>query len=141
MDVLAELRKACDKYGLKMGVYLSPWDRNHAEYGRQAYVDYYHKQLTDLVTNYGPLFEVWLDGANGGDGYYGGARETRKIDRRNYYNFPKIHSIIEEHQPQAIIFSDGGPGCRWVGNERGEAGTTNWAFLRKHDVYPGYDKS
>ena len=141
VDVLAELRKACNKYGLKMGVYLSPWDRNHAEYGRQAYVDYYHKQLTDLVTNYGPLFEVWLDGANGGDGYYGGARETRKIDRRNYYNFPKIHSIIEEHQPQAIIFSDGGPGCRWVGNERGVAGTTNWAFLRKNDVYPGYDKS
>jgi alpha-L-fucosidase len=141
VDVLAEMRKACDKYGLKMGVYLSPWDRNHAEYGRQAYVDYYHKQLTQLVTEYGPLFEVWLDGANGGDGYYGGAKETRKIDRRNYYNFPKIHSIIQEHQPQAIIFSDGGPGCRWVGNERGEAGTTNWAFLRKNDVYPGYDKN
>ena len=141
VDVLAEMRKACDKYGLKMGVYLSPWDRNHAEYGRQAYVDYYHKQLTQLVTEYGPLFEVWLDGANGGDGYYGGAKETRQIDRRNYYDFPKIHSIILEHQPQAIIFSDGGPGCRWVGNERGEAGTTNWAFLRHGDVYPGYDKS
>ena len=141
VDMLAELRKACDKYGLKMGVYLSPWDRNHAEYGRQAYVEYYHQQLTDLVTNYGPLFEVWLDGANGGDGYYGGARETRKIDRRNYYDFPKIHSIIETNQPQAIIFSDGGPGCRWVGNERGEAGTTNWAFLRKNEVYPGYDKN
>lgn len=141
VDVLAELRKACDKYGLKMGIYLSPWDRNHAEYGRQAYVDYYHQQLTDLVTNYGPLFEVWLDGANGGDGYYGGARETRKIDRRNYYDFPKIHAIIEEHQPDAIIFSDGGPGCRWVGNERGEAGIPNWSFLRKNVVYPGYDKS
>ena len=140
-DVLAELRKACDKYGLKMGVYLSPWDRNHAEYGRQAYVEYYHKQLTDLVTNYGPLFEVWLDGANGGDGYYGGARETRKIDRRNYYDFPKIHSIIAEHQPDAIIFSDGGPGCRWVGNERGEAGIPNWSFLRKDKVYPGMPNS
>ena len=138
VDVLAELRKACDKYGLKMGLYLSPWDRNHAEYGRQAYVDYYHKQLTQLVTEYGPLFEVWLDGANGGDGYYGGAKEKRKIDRRNYYNFPKIHSIIQEHQPDAIIFSDGGPGCRWVGNERGEAGIPNWSFLRKNDVYPGY---
>ena len=141
VDVLAELRKACNKYGLKMGIYLSPWDRNHAEYGRQAYVDYYHQQMTQLVTEYGPLFEVWLDGANGGDGYYGGAKETRKIDRRNYYDFPKIHSIIETNQPQAIIFSDGGPGCRWVGNERGEAGTTNWAFLRHGDVYPGYDKS
>ena len=141
VDVLTELRKACDKYGLKMGVYLSPWDRNHAEYGRQAYVDYYHQQLTQLVTEYGPLFEVWLDGANGGDGYYGGAREKRKIDHRNYYNYPKIHSIIQEHQPQAIIFSDGGPGCRWVGNERGEAGATNWSFLRQNVVYPGYDTS
>ena len=141
VDVLAELRKACDKYGLKMGIYLSPWDRNHAEYGRQAYVDYYHQQLTQLVTEYGPLFEEWLDGANGGDGYYGGAREKRKIDHRNYYNYPKIHSIIQEHQPQAIIFSDGGPGCRWVGNERGEAGATNWSFLRQNVVYPGYDKS
>ena len=141
VDVLAELRKACDKYGLKMGIYLSPWDRNHAEYGRQAYVDYYHQQLTDLTTHYGPLFEVWLDGANGGDGYYGGAREKRKIDHRNYYNYPKIHSIILEHQPQAIIFSDGGPGCRWVGNERGEAGTTNWAFLKKDKVYPGMPNS
>ena len=141
VDVLAELQKACKRHGLKMGIYLSPWDRNHAEYGRQAYVEYYHKQLTDLVTNYGPLFEVWLDGANGGDGYYGGAREKRKIDRRNYYDYPKIHSIILEHQPKAIIFSDAGPGCRWVGNERGEAGATNWAFLRKDDVYPGYDKS
>ena len=137
VDVLAEVRKACDKYGLKMGVYLSPWDRNHAEYGRQAYVDYYHKQLEQLTTEYGPLFEVWLDGANGGDGYYGGARETRKIDHRNYYNFPKIHSIIEKNQPQAIIFSDGGPGCRWVGNENGIAGIPNWSFLKKDKVYPG----
>ena len=137
-DVLKELSEACKAEGILFGVYVSPWDRNHAEYGRQAYVDYYHRQLTDLVTNYGPLFEVWLDGANGGDGYYGGAREKRKIDRRNYYNFPRIHSIILEHQPEAIIFSDGGPGCRWVGNERGEAGPTNWAILRKDDVYPGY---
>ena len=141
VDVLAELRRACDKYGLKMGIYLSPWDRNHAEYGRQAYVDYYHKQLEQLTTEYGPLFEVWLDGANGGDGYYGGACETRKIDRRNYYDFPKIHAIIEKNQPQAIIFSDGGPGCRWVGNERGEAGIPNWSFLRKDEVYPGYPKN
>lgn len=137
VDMLAEVRKACDKYGLKMGVYLSPWDRNHARYGEQEYVDYYHRQLTQLVTEYGPLFEVWLDGANGGDGYYGGARETRKIDHRNYYNYPRIHSIINDHQPEAIIFSDGGPGCRWVGNERGVAGATNWALLRSKEVWPG----
>lgn len=137
VDMLAEVRKACDKYGLRMGVYLSPWDRNHAHYGGQEYVDYYHRQLTELVTSYGPLFEVWLDGANGGDGFYGGARETRKIDHRNYYNYPRIHSIIESNQPEAVIFSDGGPGCRWVGNERGVAGATNWALLRSREVWPG----
>lgn len=140
VDVLAEVRKACDKYGLKMGIYLSPWDRNHAGYGTSSYVEYYHRQLEDLVSNYGELFEVWLDGANGGDGYYGGACETRTIDRRNYYDFPRIHSIIGEHQPRAIIFSDGGPGCRWVGNERGFAAATNWSFLRSDEVYPGYPR-
>lgn len=139
-DVLAELRKACNKHGLKMGVYLSPWDRNHADYGRPAYVDYYHRQMEHLTSQYGPLFEVWLDGANGGDGYYGGAREKRSIDRRTYYDYDKIHSIVLKNQPKAIIFSDGGPGCRWVGNESGVAGATNWSFLRIADVYPGYPK-
>ena len=139
-DVVGELAAACKKYGLKFGVYLSPWDRNHAQYGSQEYVEYYYKELRELLTSYGDIFEVWLDGANGGDGYYGGARETRKIDRRTYYNYPKIHEIVKELQPQAIIFSDGGPGCRWVGNERGFANATNWSFLRSKDVYPGYPK-
>lgn len=140
-DLVAELRAACDKYGLKFGLYLSPWDRNTALYGTPDYVDYYHKQIEELTTRYGELFEFWLDGANGGDGYYGGARETRQIDRRTYYNFPEVFAHILRNQPQAIIFSDGGPGCRWVGNERGFASATNWAFLRQEEVYPGYDRS
>lgn len=137
-DLVGELRAACDKYGLKLGLYLSPWDRNAASYGTPAYVDYYHKQIEELTTRYGNIFEFWLDGANGGDGYYGGAREMRQIDRRTYYDFPKIFAHILKNQPQAIIFSDGGPGCRWVGNERGEASATNWAFLHGDKVYPGY---
>lgn len=138
VDIVQELRNACDKYGLKMGLYLSPWDRNFAGYGTPAYIDYYYKQLEQIMTRYGELFEVWFDGANGGDGYYGGAKETRTIDRRTYYNFPKINQMVEKWQPNAVIFSDGGPGCRWVGNESGYASATNWAFLRGKEVYPGY---
>jgi len=139
-DIVGELAAACKKYGLKMGLYLSPWDRHQAFYGTPLYVEYFHAQLEELLTQYGDLFEVWFDGANGGDGWYGGARETRKIDRRTYYDFPRAHRLIEKHQPQAVIFSDGGPGCRWVGNEKGYADATNWAFLRIKEVYPGYDK-
>jgi len=139
-NLVGELAETCKKYGLKFGVYLSPWDRNHADYGNAAYVDYYKSQLTDLLTNYGDIFEVWLDGANGGDGWYGGAKENRQIDRRNYYDFPTIFQLIDTLQPKAITFSDGGPGCRWVGNEKGMAGATNWSFLRGDEVYPGYDK-
>ena len=137
-DIVGELKAACEKYGLKFGLYLSPWDRNVATYGTPEYVEYYHKQIEELTTRYGSLFEFWLDGANGGDGYYGGANETRSIDRRTYYNFPEIFAHILKNQPQAIIFSDGGPGCRWVGNENGVASATNWAFLRGDEVYPGY---
>ena len=139
-DVVGELAKACKKYGLKLALYLSPWDRNHAEYATPAYVDYFHTQLRELMTNYGDVFEVWFDGANGGDGWYGGAKDSRTIDRKNYYNYPKIYEILDELQPQAIIFSDGGPGCRWVGNENGYAGATNWSFLRAGEVFPGYSK-
>ncbi len=137
-DIVGELAEACKKYGLKFGVYLSPWDRHQASYGTTEYVEYYHHQLEELMTQYGPVFEVWFDGANGGDGWYGGAKETRKIDRRTYYDLPRAWSLIDRLQPQAICFSDGGPGCRWVGNERGQAGTTNWSFLRSKEVYPGY---
>lgn len=139
-DILKELSEACKKYGIKFGVYLSPWDRNHAKYGSPEYVDYYHKQLREILSNYGETFEVWFDGANGGDGWYGGAKESRTIDRKNYYNYPRLFEIINEIQPNAIIFTDGGPGARWVGNESGYAGATNWSFLRKGVVHPAYPK-
>jgi alpha-L-fucosidase len=139
-DVLKELSEACKEYGLKMGVYLSPWDRNHAQYGQPEYVDYFHNQIRELLTNYGDIFEVWFDGANGGSGYYGGANETRKIDNKTYYEWDKAVAIVRELQPDAVIFSDCGPDVRWVGNEEGWAKETNWSLLRRDEVYPGYLK-
>ena len=139
-DIVRELSDACKKYGIKFAVYLSPWDRHQANYGSPEYVEYFYKQLNELLTNYGDVFEIWFDGANGGDGWYGGAKDSRTIDRKTYYNYPRAYKMIDELQPQAVIFSDGGPGCRWVGNEHGFAGATNWSFLRAGEVYPGYPK-
>ena len=139
-DIVRELSDACKKYGIKFAVYLSPWDRHQANYGSPEYVEYFYKQLNELLTNYGDVFEIWFDGANGGDGWYGGAKDARTIDRKTYYDYPRAYKMIDELQPQAVIFSDGGPGCRWVGNENGFAGATNWSFLRGGEVYPGYPK-
>ncbi len=132
-DILREYREACDKLGMKMGVYCSPWDRNSALYGKPEYVtDVYRKQLTELYSNYGPLFIVWHDGANGGDGYYGGAREKRTIDRSTYYGWDETWGIARKLQPNAVIFGDVGPDVRWVGNEKGHAGETCWAAYTPH---------
>ncbi|MBP7768144.1 MAG: alpha-L-fucosidase [Prevotella sp.] len=139
-DIVGELAAACQKYGMKLGVYLSPWDRHQAFYGTPFYREYYYAQMEELFTQYGNLFEVWLDGANGGDGWYGGANEKRQIDRRTYYEFDRVKKLVEKYQPQAVIFSDGGPGCRWVGNEKGRAGETNWSLLNANKVYAGYEK-
>ena len=139
-DIVRELSEACKKYGIKFAVYLSPWDRNQAIYGTPEYVDYFYKQLHELLTNYGAVFEIWFDGANGGDGWYGGAKDSRTIDRKTYYQYDRAYEMIDKYQPQAVVFSDGGPGCRWVGNENGFAGATNWSFLRAGEVYPGYPK-
>ena len=98
-DVVGDLARACRENGLKFGVYLSPWDRNHAEYGRPAYLDYYRNQLRELLTTTDPSFEVWFDGANGGDGYYGGARESRKIDGATYYDWANTWALVRSCSP------------------------------------------
>jgi alpha-L-fucosidase len=136
-DVVKEISTACRKHGLKFGTYLSPWDRNHKDYGRPEYLIYYRNQLRELMSNYGPIFEVWFDGANGGDGYYGGARTTRQIDNRTYYDWANTWKIVRELQPGACMFSDGGPDCRWVGNESGFAGETCWATMNRKKLLPG----
>ena len=126
-DVVREISDACRRHGLKFGVYLSPWDRNHKDYGHPEYITYYRNQLKELLTQYGPIFEVWFDGANGGDGYYGGARTTRHIDARKYYDWENTWKLVRELQPDACMFSDIGPDARWVGNESGVAGDPCWA--------------
>jgi alpha-L-fucosidase len=126
-DVVRDLSQAARRAGLAFGVYLSPWDRNNAAYGSPGYIGIYRRQLTELLSNYGPIFEVWHDGANGGDGFYGGAREKRTIDKRTYYDWPGTWAMVRKLQPDAVIFSDVGPDVRWVGNERGIAGDPCWA--------------
>ncbi len=130
-DVVRELADACREEGLKFAVYLSPWDRNHAEYGRPEYVTYFRNQLRELLTDYGDIFEVWFDGANGGDGWYGGANETRRIDGKTYYGWAETFRMIRELQPNAVIWNDGGDrgDLRWVGTEAGNVGETNWSLM------------
>lgn len=136
-DVVREVASACKKYGLSFGVYLSPWDRNHKDYGTPAYLSYYRNQLTELFVQYGGVFEMWFDGANGGDGYYGGARERRTIDGATYYDWPATLSRVRSINPSIILFSDAGPGVRWVGNEKGIAGETNWCTITPDTLYAG----
>ena len=130
-DVVRELADACREEGLKFAVYLSPWDRNHKDYGKPEYVTYFRNQLRELLTNYGEIFEVWFDGANGGDGWYGGANETRKIDGKTYYGWAETFRMIRELQPKAVIWNDGGDrgDLRWVGTEAGNVGETNWSLM------------
>ena len=139
-DLVKELAEACKEYGLKLGIYLSPWDRNHSKYGTDEYISYFRNQLTELLSNYGDVFEVWFDGANGGSGYYGGANEDRSVDRRTYYDWPTTNKLVKELQPNALIFSDGGPDIRWCGNESGWIKETNWSLLRRDEVWPGYPR-
>lgn len=126
-DVLRELSAACKEYGLKFGVYLSPWDRNHPAYGTPEYNDVFKATLTEVLTRYGDVFEVWFDGANG-EGPNG---------KKQVYDFPAFIGTVRKHQPKAVIFSDAGPDVRWVGNERGYACETNWATLDRDKTFPG----
>ncbi|PQV62604.1 alpha-L-fucosidase [Abditibacterium utsteinense] len=137
-DIVREFSEACARHDLKFGVYLSPWDRNRADYGTPQYLDYYRAQLRELLTGYGPIFEVWFDGANGGDGFYGGARETRNIDNETYYDWDNTWQIVRELQPDACIFTDKGPDIRWVGNESGFAADPCWSTLNTEGIWPGH---
>jgi alpha-L-fucosidase len=136
-DVVKEVSDACRKYGLRFGIYLSPWDRNRADYGSEAYITYYRQQLQELLTGYGEVFEVWMDGANGGSGFYGGANETRRIDNRVYYDWAATHALVRQLAPNAVLFSDAGPDARWCGNERGYIGEPNYNTLTLDTLYAG----
>jgi alpha-L-fucosidase len=136
-DVVREISEACARHGVRFGVYLSPWDRNYRDYGGPEYLVYYRNQLRELLTEYGPVFEIFFDGANGGDGYYGGANETRRIDATTYYDWPGTWGLVRQLQPETVLFSDAGPDVRWVGNERGVAGETCWATSNREDFAPG----
>jgi alpha-L-fucosidase len=136
-DIVKEVSDACKQQGLKFGIYLSPWDRNHKDYGKPEYIQYYRNQLKELFTTYGPVFEMWFDGANGGTGYYGGANEKRTINGGTYYDWPATLNEVSTLEPDIIFFSDAGPGVRWVGNERGVAGETNWNTITPDTLYAG----
>lgn len=132
-DMIRELADACRAEGLKVGIYLSPWDRNHKDYGKPEYVAYFHNQLRELMTGYGELFEIWFDGANGGDGYYGGARTTRRIGP-DYYQWDKVMAMARELQPAAVCFNR--EDIRWVGNESGTAGDPCWGTIDTLESQP-----
>ncbi len=136
-DVVKDVAAACQRRGLKFGIYVSPWDRNHPGYGTEEYVTYYRNQLQELFNNYGPVFEMWFDGANGGTGYYGGKNERRTINGATYYDWPRTLNMVRTLEPDVIFFSDAGPGVRWVGNERGVAGETNWNTISIDTLYAG----
>jgi alpha-L-fucosidase len=136
-DVVGEFAEACRRHGVKIGLYLSPWDRNHADYGGPKYIAYYRNQLRELLTDYGDVTELWFDGANGGTGYYGGANEERRIDRETYYEWEETWALAKSIQPHTLIFSDAGPDIRWIGNERGYAGETNWSMINTDEIVVG----
>ena len=128
-DVVREMVDACRAEGLKAGVYLSPWDRHEPSYGDSPrYNALYREQLTELLTRYGRIHEVWFDGANG-EGPNG---------RRQVYDWPRVWALVRRLQPNAVMFSDAGPDVRWIGNEKGIASETNWSTVDPAVVpYPG----
>jgi len=127
-DVLAELSAACREYGLKFGVYISPWDRHDPRYGTPEYNDAFVKTLESVHSGaYGPVFEQWFDGANG----------EGRDGRKQVYDWPRFNATVLKYNPSAVIFSDVGPGCRWVGNESGSAGETCWGYLSPEGFEPG----
>ena len=126
-DVLKELSQACKEYGLKFGVYISPWDRNHPKYGTPQYNDVFVNMMKEIFTNYGPIWELWWDGANG-EGPNG---------KKQVYDWDRYKKTVKSLSPNTVVFSDVGPHIRWVGNEKGIAGKTNWNYLDTVGFTPG----
>ncbi len=118
-DVVKMLSDACKKAGIEMGVYISPWDRNHPDYGTPKYNEVYIQTMKELLTGYGKFFELWWDGANG-EGPNG---------KRQVYDFKRFQDSALAYQSHLMIFSDIGPHIRWIGNERGIINETNWNLL------------
>lgn len=126
-NIPRDFAAAAQKLGLKYGFYVSPWDRNSALYGTDKYVkDVFLRQCAELATYGTDQFEMWFDGANGGDGYYGGRKTTISVDRETYYDIPNLRDSIHKVCPNIILWGVGGE-ARWIGNEAGWAGETNWA--------------
>ncbi len=124
-DIVGELAAAARDYGLKFGVYLSPWDMHEPTYGTPQYNDFYKAQLRELLTQYGEISEVWFDGAKG------------KNAKDMQYDFAGYWQIVRDLQPKAVMFSDAGPDVRWVGNESGNAGEACWSTLNTEGMAPG----
>ena len=131
-DVLKELSEACKEYGIKLGFYISPWDRNNPIYGKddQAYNTYFNNQLKEILTQYGPIFEVWFDGANG---------DRENPEKYQVYDWTGFNKTIRSLQPDALIFGAGYADIRWVGNERGVASETNWSTFDSKQRNPSED--
>ncbi len=136
-DVVKQLSESCLQQNVKFGIYMSPWDRNRSDYGQDSYITYYRNQLKELFSTYGPVFEMWFDGANGGDGYYGGANEERRIDKKTYYDWPTTLDMVRDIQKNVIFFSDAGPGVRWCGNESGFVNKTCWSTITPDTLFAG----
>ena len=126
-DVLKELSEACRADGLEFGIYISPWDRNDPHYGTDEYNEVFVKTLEHALGGYGPVFEMWFDRACG-EGSNG---------KKQVYDWLLFNSTVHKMQPDAVIFSDYGPGCRWVGNERGHAGRTCWSRTVVNEDFTG----
>ncbi|MFA9453198.1 MAG: alpha-L-fucosidase [Candidatus Aminicenantaceae bacterium] len=126
-DVLKDLSEACREFGIKFGVYVSPWDRNHPTYFMDEYNTVFKKMLEEVLTNYGKVYYVFFDGAFsvGPDG------------KRQEYDWEGFVEVVRRCQPNAVIFSDAGPDVRWIGNERGYAAETNWCTINSGAFYPG----